>query len=131
MFYWDDANKVATGRRNLAMKNPASILITGGSSGIGFAIAETCLSFNAQVCIVGRSEERMHECLVKWSKAGHEVHGIPVDITTMEGRDEIDPLTVEKVNLSEGHHLLHLFRNYVIKHFVRDLIYLRFMLECD
>lgn len=34
-------------------------LITGGTSGIGYAIAEAFLKSGADVCITGRSEERL------------------------------------------------------------------------
>lgn len=34
-------------------------LVTGGTSGIGFSIAQAFLSSGASVCITGRSEERL------------------------------------------------------------------------
>lgn len=40
----------------LAAKN---VLVTGGSSGIGFAIAKKCISEGAQVVITGRNEEKL------------------------------------------------------------------------
>lgn len=40
-------------------------LITGGSSGIGFAMAESFLRCGAKVIIAGTNEERLQKCLEK------------------------------------------------------------------
>lgn len=38
-----------------------NILVTGGSSGIGFFIAKKCLAEGAKVCITGRNAEKLHQ----------------------------------------------------------------------
>lgn len=43
------------------------VLITGGTSGIGFATAKAMLRAGATVCITGRSEERLKEAVDKLS----------------------------------------------------------------
>ena len=40
-------------------------LITGGSGGIGFAMAESFLKSGAKVIIAGTSEEKIQKCLEK------------------------------------------------------------------
>jgi 3-oxoacyl-[acyl-carrier protein] reductase len=56
------------------LKN-AVALITGGSSGIGYAIAKSLKESGAQVAITGRSEKRLHEAA---NKLG--VHAIRADV---------------------------------------------------
>ncbi len=46
-----------------------NILITGGSSGIGYAVAQKCLSGGGSVCITGRKEEKL---LAAGKKLGKE-----------------------------------------------------------
>lgn len=42
-----------------------NILVTGGSSGIGFAIASKCLSEGANVIITGRNREKLNTAFIK------------------------------------------------------------------
>ena len=59
-----------------------TILVTGGSSGIGRAIAVLCSQLGATVVIVGRNEERLKESL-SLMKDGSEY--IVADLTKEEG----------------------------------------------
>ena len=58
-------------------------LITGGTSGIGFAIAQAMLSAGAEVVITGRHEERLKEALSRlhqmFPHTAHLVHFIVMD----------------------------------------------------
>ncbi|MFZ4544758.1 MAG: SDR family oxidoreductase [Saprospiraceae bacterium] len=54
-------------------------LVTGGGSGIGFAIARQMLSCGAVVWIASRKEERINNAVQQLSEFG-EVHGSTVDI---------------------------------------------------
>lgn len=58
-----------------------TVLITGGSSGIGFKLAEILVKNNNQVIICGRSEEK----LKKSKGLIPELHIIQCDLSTKEG----------------------------------------------
>lgn len=58
-------------------------LITGGSSGIGYAIAEAFLRAGAKVIIAGRNKERLREAACSLSNKG-EISFIQMDITRTE-----------------------------------------------
>ncbi|NKE56011.1 SDR family oxidoreductase [Lentzea sp. PSKA42] len=61
-------------------------LVTGSTSGIGFATAEALLKAGATVVISGRSEERVAEAA---GKLNGDVRGIAADIATAEGVAEL------------------------------------------
>lgn len=62
------------------------ILITGGSSGIGYALAQILLAKHARVAISGRRPEVVAEAIHTLQTEGAEVHGITADVATTEGR---------------------------------------------
>ena len=62
------------------------VLITGGSSGIGFALAERLLAEGARVAISGRNPERVAAAAAALGGRGGEVHGIAADVATADGR---------------------------------------------
>jgi len=43
--------------------NNRKVLITGGTSGIGFAIAKACINAGAAVVITGRNKERINKAV--------------------------------------------------------------------
>ena len=57
-----------------------SVLITGGTSGIGFAVARAFLKEGANVVICGRSEERGRAALNRLTDFGDEIKFIEADI---------------------------------------------------
>jgi len=63
-------------------------LVTGSTSGIGFATAESLLKAGATVVVSGRSEERVAEAVGKLSGYG-DVRGIAADIATAEGAQDL------------------------------------------
>ena len=82
-------------------------LITGGTSGIGYAIAKAYLKNGANVIITGRKKEKVDEIVEELSKVNNEskIYGIEMDISkideiekkfndilTLIGNDQIDIL---------------------------------------
>lgn len=63
------------------------ILITGASSGIGWATAIECAKLGATCVLCGRNEERLQDALSQLEGVGHMY--ISADITTAEGRAAI------------------------------------------
>ena len=55
-------------------------LITGGTSGIGFSIAQAFINAGAKVIITGRSEERINKALESLH-AGDNAYGITMDVS--------------------------------------------------
>jgi short-subunit dehydrogenase len=70
-------------RRDLRGKR---FLVTGGSSGIGRAIAGEAASRGARVAIVSRSEAKVHAAVAELSAAGAEAIGISADVTVPDDR---------------------------------------------
>jgi uncharacterized oxidoreductase len=62
------------------------ILITGGSSGIGFAIARALLAKGAKVVITGRRAAAVSSAVDELRKTGRTVFGVAADVGTSEGR---------------------------------------------
>lgn len=57
------------------------VLVIGGSSGMGLAVARSALDLGARVTIAGRSQEKLERAV---NQLGGQARGIPVD-TTDEG----------------------------------------------
>jgi uncharacterized oxidoreductase len=62
------------------------VLITGGSSGIGLALAHVLLVNGAKVAISGRRPEVVAEAVRSLQSGSAEIHGIVADVATAEGR---------------------------------------------
>jgi NAD(P)-dependent dehydrogenase (short-subunit alcohol dehydrogenase family) len=71
---------------DLSKKN---ILVTGGSRGLGFAVAQTCLQFGARVVICARDESRVREAVKELGRvAGPKaVRGVAADVGKCEQID--------------------------------------------
>ena len=61
--------------------NKKTALITGGTSGIGYAIAKAFLKSGATVVITGRSQDRIEKCIKELSDFQNEIYGIVLDNT--------------------------------------------------
>jgi NAD(P)-dependent dehydrogenase (short-subunit alcohol dehydrogenase family) len=61
-----------------------TVLVTGGTSGIGRAIAERLSREGAEVIITGRDESRAHEVLVEIESAGGRARFIAADLANIE-----------------------------------------------
>jgi len=64
-------------------------VITGGTKGIGKAIAEMFLRFNAEVIIVARNNKEVENLVVEWKSKNYKIYGIAADISTEIGREQI------------------------------------------
>ncbi|MBP1647465.1 MAG: tropinone reductase [Bacteroidetes bacterium] len=64
-------------------------LITGGSKGIGWAIAEEFLALGAEVTVVARTGPDVNALLKDWSGHSPGLNGIVADVSTPSGIDRI------------------------------------------
>jgi len=61
-----------------AMLNGKNAVVTGGSSGIGLAIAQSLIEAGAKVMITGRNKERLNEAV---AKLGDNAFGLAMDVS--------------------------------------------------
>ncbi len=61
-------------------------LVTGGTKGIGRAVAEEFLALGAEIFITARGAEEMSRMLAGWREADKAAHGVAADMSTADGR---------------------------------------------
>ncbi|HOO38610.1 MAG TPA: SDR family oxidoreductase [Deltaproteobacteria bacterium] len=64
-------------------------LITGGTKGIGFAVANEILNLGGEVHIAARGAQGVEECLADWHSKGFVAFGSAADISGAQGRDAL------------------------------------------
>jgi uncharacterized oxidoreductase len=75
------------------------VLITGGSSGIGFALAAAMYAKGAQICITGRREDALARAADKLRLSkGPPISFAAADVTTAEGRNLSLKLAIEELH---------------------------------
>jgi Tropinone reductase 1 len=62
-------------------------LVTGGTKGIGAAIADELLTLGATVTVLARTEGPLGERLEAWAGRGLPAYGLAADVTAAAGRD--------------------------------------------
>jgi NAD(P)-dependent dehydrogenase (short-subunit alcohol dehydrogenase family) len=70
-------------------------LITGGSKGIGKAIAEEFLALGARIIIVARNEAEIRRLTTHWTDQGYQVIGVSADISKSTDRVKIGEAIVQ------------------------------------
>ena len=63
-------------------------LVTGGSHGIGMAIAKVLGKAGAKICVNGTSQERLDACVDEYAKEGIDVYTLVFDVTDEKQVDE-------------------------------------------
>ncbi|XP_050912791.1 tropinone reductase homolog At5g06060 isoform X3 [Lathyrus oleraceus] len=90
-----------------------TVLVTGGTRGIGYAIVEELAEFGAAVHICSRNEEDINKCLEEWKSKGFHVTGSVNNAGTvtpkpiLDHTDE-DVATIMSTNFVSGYHLCQL-----------------------
>jgi Tropinone reductase 1 len=79
-------SQAAVGRWSLAGR---VALVTGGTLGIGLAVAEEFLLLGATVVVVARDAARVEAQVERWRRAGREAHGLAADLSNAEGRGRV------------------------------------------
>jgi NAD(P)-dependent dehydrogenase (short-subunit alcohol dehydrogenase family) len=70
------------------LKNKNAV-ITGGTKGIGWAIANNFLSLGANVTVIARNQAQLDTCIEAWKLEGYDVVGIIADLTNFEDYEKI------------------------------------------
>lgn len=73
---------------NWDLKNKTAI-VTGGTKGIGWSIANEFLQLGAHVIVIARSKADMTSRIAEWNSRGFNVKGIVADITAYDTYDSI------------------------------------------
>jgi uncharacterized protein len=76
-------------------KNKVAI-VTGGSSGLGLAIAQVLAEQGARVAIAARNVEKLHAAAAEVEKTGGQVLAVPADITRGDDVDRLLAQTMQR-----------------------------------
>ena len=62
----------------------STVLVTGGSRGLGLVLARDAAAYGARVAICGRDPEALERALIALERIGATAIGLPVDVTSRE-----------------------------------------------
>jgi len=71
-------------------------LVTGGTKGIGYAVAEELMNLGAEVMIVARGADDVTRCLDAWRHDGRTARGMAADVAEATDRHAIIGLITEQ-----------------------------------
>jgi tropinone reductase I len=74
-------------------------LVTGGSRGIGRAVAETLLGFGAEVVVVARGRAGLDGAVAHWQERGLPARGICADLTESAGIAAVVAVAGERLDI--------------------------------
>ena len=66
-----------------------TVLVTGGSEGIGFEAAKNCALAGAKVLVVARTQSKLDAAVEEIRSAGGDAHGYPCDLTDLNACDDL------------------------------------------
>jgi Tropinone reductase 1 len=74
-------------------------LVTGGTLGIGHAIASELLALGADVCVTARGAERLKTCVAEWQAEQHpgRIFGVPADVSVEADRARLFEQATERL----------------------------------
>src|SRR5579864_4989370 len=75
-----------TKEKNMAKLNGKVAVVTGGSSGIGLAMAKRFVEEGAYVFIVGRRQDALDSAV---KQIGKNVKGVPADVSNLDDLDRL------------------------------------------
>lgn len=64
-------------------------VITGGTKGIGLAVAEEILNLGGEIFIVARDQNLIDDRLNEWKQKGFTAYGFAADVSTKQGRNDL------------------------------------------
>jgi uncharacterized oxidoreductase len=73
------------------------VLVTGGSSGIGFAIAEAMMVRGCRIVITGRRPDVLNTAGERLRAAGGRIDSVAADVSTEKGRETTLKVALEKL----------------------------------
>jgi len=76
------------------------VVVVGGSSGIGFAVAQACLEFGAEVVIASSSQKKVDAAVERLKKSGDKVSGKTVDLKA--GKEGVNGIGKRMEELLQG-----------------------------
>ena len=80
----------------------AAVLITGGTDGLGLALAELLVSEGARVAVCGRDEGRAQSVEAQLRERGGDVVGVSADVTNSEDLERFVDVALERFGQIDG-----------------------------